>query len=232
MLQPTAPAVDLRRGSRCRQSASPVLGAGGARSDALTLDTCDFWFDGELQAEGEHVSVIQGRALKLERPVEIRMRFAVQVAPDYRPEGELFLVLERPERYRVTLNGEPVEMADQGCYRDTSFRKVDIRGRLKPGRNELVLETTFRQPPEVYENLRRAAVFEAEKNKLTYDSEIEAIYLVGDFGVATPGTFTPLPRGAVRYRGEFALTAPSTAGDVGAPPRKGSFFNGTVRLRR
>ncbi|NLC59436.1 MAG: hypothetical protein GX774_21570 [Armatimonadetes bacterium] len=234
MLQPTAPAVDLstREPLPAERFAGPWELA-GRDPNALTLDTCDFWFDGELQAEGEHVSVIQGRALKLERPVEIRMRFAVQVAPDYRPEGELFLVLERPERYRVTLNGEPVEMADQGCYRDTSFRKVDIRGRLKPGRNELVLETTFRQPPEVYENLRRAAVFEAEKNKLTYDSEIEAIYLVGDFGVATPGTFTPLPRGAVRYRGEFLLTAPPrqvTLGDL--TPQGLPFFNGTVRLRK
>lgn len=233
-LQPTAPAAD----PPAREPLPAERFAGPWELElrdlnALTLDTCDFWFDGELQAEREHVSVIQARALALERPVNVRMRFQVQVAPDYPADGELFLVLEQPQQYHISLNGEPVAVEDQGYYWDTSFRKLDIRGRLRPGRNELVLETTFQQRPEVYENLRRAAVFEAEKNKLTYDAEIEAIYLVGRFGVGTPGTFTPLPRGATRYHGEFVLTAPPKAVTLGdLTPQGLPFFSGTVRLRK
>ena len=201
--------------------------------NALTLDTCDFWFDGALQAERENVTVIQGRALALERPVEVRMRFEVQVAPGYTPEGDLFLVIERPERFRIAVNGQPVAVGDRGCYRDTSFRKVSIAGRLRPGRNEIVLETGFRQDASVYENLRRARVFEAERNKLTFDSEIEAIYLVGGFGVATPGQFTPLPRGAMRYHGDFVLSPLPQAVTLGdLTPQGLPFFNGTVRLTR
>lgn len=201
--------------------------------NALTPDYCDFWFDGALQAEGEHVSVIQKRALDLERPMEIEMRFTVEVAQDFEPEGELFLVMERPERFEVRLNGRLLEQEDCGYYRDTSFRKLDVRGRLHPGNNEIRLKTTFVQPEEVYENLRRAEVFEAEKNKLTYDSEIEAIYLVGWFGVGTPGTYEPLPRKAMRYSGRFVVQPMPTSISLGdLTPQGLPFFSGTVSLRK
>ncbi len=201
--------------------------------NALTLDTCAFWFDGALQAENEHVSVIQKRALDLERPVQIRMRFRVRVAPGFTPPGEVHLVLEQPRRCRVQVNGAPVAPADRGWYRDTAFRKLDISGRLRPGVNQIEITTDFRQSPEVYENLKRARLFEAEKNKLTYDSEIETAYLIGDFAVATPGVFEPLERHAMRYRGEFVLgplPAAVTLGDL--TPQGLPFFNGTVRLRK
>jgi hypothetical protein len=200
--------------------------------NSLTLDTCDFWFDGELQAEHEHVSVVQTRAIALERPVDVRMRFQVNVAEP--PEGELFLVMEKPADYTVLVNGDAVDTAtDSGYYRDTSFRKLDIAGRLVQGANTIELHTRFEQSAKVLENLRRAAVFEAEKNKLTYDCEIEAVYLVGWFGVQTPGTFTDLPREAMRYQGEFVVSSLPTQVNPKDLTREGlPFFNGTVVLRK
>ncbi len=201
--------------------------------NALTLDYCAYWFDGVLQAEREHVSAIQPRALELERPVEIRMEYTVEVAPGFAPGEGTFLVIERPDRYRLHVNGRPVDLADAGYYRDTSFRKVPVAGLFGPGTNSLTLTTTFRQPPEVIEGLRRARVFEAEKNKLTFDSEIEALMLIGPFGVRTPGAWEPLPRGASRYEGPFVLgPLPErvTLGDL--TPQGLPFFAGTARLSR
>lgn len=201
--------------------------------NALTLDVCDVLFDGTLIAEQEHVSVVQKRALDLEREINIELRFPVKVADNFDVGWALFLVLECPDRFVVTVNGRAVDMVDCGWYRDTSFRKVDIRGLLSAGENEIRLVSRFSQPAEVYENLRRAAVFEAEKNKLTYGSEIEAIYLVGDFGVRTPGQFTSLPRQAMRYSGPFELGRPPTAVPMGdLTPHGLPFFNGRVRLRK
>ena len=200
--------------------------------NALTLDTCDVFFDGELIAEQAHISIVQKRALDLERPVDIALRFTVQCAPGYTPPDDVCLVLETPERYALSVNGNAVPMHDAGPYRDTSFRRIPLAGSLKEGSNELLLTTRFHQPPEVYENLRRAKVFEAEKNKLSYDSEIEAVYLVGDFGVATPGTFEELPRSAMRYDGPFLLCPPVKTACLGDLTRQGlPFFNGTVVLR-
>jgi hypothetical protein len=201
--------------------------------NALTLDHCAYWFDGALQAEREHVSVIAPRALEREAPVEVRMEFAVEVAEGFRPAEDTALVLERPDRSRVVVNGREVLWVDAGYYRDRSFRMTPIGAHLRPGANTIAITTTFRQPEEVYDALRRAKVFEAEKNKLTFDSEIEAIYLVGRFAVETPGTWEPLARDAARYDGPFVLAPlPETATLGDLTPQGLPFYAGTVRLSR
>jgi len=201
--------------------------------NTLTLDVCDVLFDGDLTAEAEHISVVQQRALDLEREVDIELRFRVVAIEGFAVEQPLHLVLESPDRFEVSINGRAVDMADCGAYRDSSFRKIDLTGCLAIGENDIRLRTRFTQPAEVYENLRRAAVFEAEKNKLTYDSEIEAIYLLGAFGVCTPGRFTSLPRGATRYTGPFELGPLPVAVPMGdLTPHGLPFFNGRVRLRK
>ncbi|MCE5258981.1 MAG: hypothetical protein LLG44_07995, partial [Chloroflexi bacterium] len=201
--------------------------------NALTLDTCDIWFDGVLNAEHESISVVQNRALAFGRPVDIQLRFGVQVAEGYTPQGELFLVVEQPANYQIFINGKPLTQHDCGYYRDISFRKLDIAGLLAPGANEIILQTRFQQSPQVYENLKRAQAFESEKNKLTYDSEVEAIYLVGGFGVATPGTYTDLPQNALRYSGPFILTPlPGSVPAAELTAHGLPFFNGKLRLTK
>jgi hypothetical protein len=201
--------------------------------NALTLDTCTILFDGEVVAENEHISVVQWRALQLERPVDIELRFTVKTIPGYTPPADTALVMETPDEFTVTVNGKALAKQDLGHYRDMSFRKIDLEGSLVEGTNEIVLKTRFTQSSEIYENLRRARVFEAEKNKLTYDSEIEAVYLIGTFGVATPGEYEALPRDAMRYTGEFLLCPPPqtvTMGDL--TPQGLPFFNGVLRLTK
>ncbi len=199
--------------------------------NALTLDYCDIWIDGELEAENEHISVVQERCLDRGKPVALKLRFEVQVTEGWAPQEPLYLVMEQPRESQIIINGQPVDQTDCGFYRDTSFRKIDITGQLRSGSNEIILETAFYQRPEVYEDLRKARIFEAEKNKLTYDSEIEAIYLVGRFGVHTPGSFEPLPRHAMRYAGPFVIgPAPTEVDPSDLTPQGLPFFNGTVRL--
>ena len=230
---PAAPVVKENRRPLSAESLKDGWSLELLEPNALTLDYFDFWFDGKLQKENEHVSVIQQRAIALERPVEITLRKVVQVAPDYTPAGELYLVVEMPQRYRITLNGAPVELIDRGFYRDTSFRKLDIRGRLRPGANELILHTTFTQSDEVYAHLRRAAQFESERNNLSLDCEIEAIYLVGGFGVATHGKWETLPWQATRYQGDFIISPlPQRVALDDLTPQGLPFFAGTVRLTK
>lgn len=202
--------------------------------NALTLDTCTYWFDGILQEENAHISAIQKRALDLRRPVRIEMLFTADTLPGYQPPDDCALVLETPERISITVNGRPLAGDDSGFYRDKSFRRIPLGNTLAPGRNEIRLSLLFEQSEEVYQNLERATVFEAEKNKLTYDVEIEAIYLTGSFGVSTPGSFEELPRQATRYSGPFLL-APlprmvNGGGDL--VPQGLPFFNGRLRLKK
>lgn len=102
-----------------------------------------------------------------------------------------------------------------------------------PGANEIVLECRFRQSGQVYENLEKSLVFESEKNKLTYDMEIEPIYLVGGFSVDTPGKFHEISQSAVRYTGGFALGAPRTRVTLDRLEQQGfPFFSGELVLEK
>lgn len=183
--------------------------------NTLTLDYCDYYFDGRLVGQNRHISNLQEEACRLERPVDVETVFRFQVKT--LPETPVWLVLETPEKFRIRLNGQEVPYTDDGYYRDRSFRKIPIAGRLVPGENELRLTVHFTQRDSIYRNIRDSQVFESEKNMLTYDTEIEAVYLLGDFGVETDGRFETLERRALRYDGGFALTArPHTlhAGDI------------------
>ncbi len=177
----------------------------GPVQNTLTLDRCDYFFDGVLQEKNGYVLNICERANRLGRPVEILQEYHMRA--DYLPDT-LKLVCETPEKFQITINGQPLTQASDGWFVDKSFRTFEIAPYMRLGENTISFACSFRQSEAVYENLRKAAVFESEKNKLVYDMEIEAIYLLGDFTVRTDGPWTKLERHALDYSGEFVLDAP------------------------
>ncbi|MEG1880487.1 MAG: hypothetical protein RR145_04115, partial [Oscillospiraceae bacterium] len=112
-------------------------------------------------------------------------------------------------------------------------KKVDIAKYVNSGENEIKLSINFTQSPDIYESIKKAAIFESEKNKLTYDTEIEAIYLVGDFSVATNGNFTELDKDAVRCDGDFTIDAPVRELSLESIEQQGlPFFAGSLKLSK
>ncbi len=202
-----------------------------ATENALTLDRCTYFFDGQLQQSEGDILNIGNRALALERPVRILCRFRVfaEEVP-----SKLSLVCETPQSFTVRVNGATIDTAtDQGFFCDRAFRRLDISGQMRRGENIIETETLFSQSPEVYENLRRARQFESEKNKLTFDHEIEALYLVGHFGVRCDGTFKKSTHASSVFDGRFVLTAPPRALTLTHIERQGfPFFAGELTLRR
>ena len=177
----------------------------GGTENCLTLDHCDYYFDGVLQEKNGYVLNIAERANSLERPVQIHQEYVVRA--DYVPNN-MYLVCEKPEKYQILINGVLVEQKTAGTFLDYTFSKLDISGYLKVGENRICMDCDFQQSAQFYENRKKAQIFESELNKLVYDMEIEAIYLLGDFSVGTPGTWTPLEHRAMRYQGEFILQEP------------------------
>ena len=202
-----------------------------ATENALTLDYCDYWFDGELQEEHGFILNVATRALELKRPVDVRCRFAVNA--EYVPEA-LYLACETPEIFEITVNGRPVDTArDCGFFRDHSFRKLDISGLMQAGENIIETRVLFAQSEKTYENMEKAKQFESEKNKLTYDMEIEAMYLVGDFGVRGEGVYNEIPRNASFFDGGFVLTAPTKTVTLRNLERQGYlFFSGELTVKK
>lgn len=203
---------------------------GECDENALTLDYCDYSFDGQLQGTNQPVLNVQEKACQLERPVEVELLFRFQV--ERVPEKPAFLVLETPEKFTVSLNGHSVDTTPAGFYWDTSFQKLPLPAKaLAAGENELRLTVHFTQSEEVYRNLRNALEFETEKNKLAYDTELEAVYLVGDFGVKAADAPEQLERRGVRYAGPFTVTEKPERLSLGDITEQGfPFFAGRMTL--
>ncbi len=200
-----------------------------ASSDnAVTLDFCDYYFDGELQEKNGYVLNIQRRACDLERPVALCQEYHIRV--DKIPQ-RLYLVCETPALFDISINGETADKTDCGYYIDSAFRKIDICKYIRTGDNTITFSCIFKQSDKIYENLKKAVKFEGEKNKITYDMEIEPVYLVGDFSVRTGGSFEQLDNHAVRYSGDFVIDAPKSALLLSNIEQQGyPFFCGSISL--
>lgn len=175
--------------------------------NVITLDRCDYYFDGELQEENGYVLNIQNRACDLKRKINIKQVYKTEVKG---VPNNVYLVCETPNIFKLSVNGKAVDMTDCGWFRDRAFRKLNISGMLKEGVNEIVSECDFCQSDEVYENLEKSLIFESEKNKMTYDMEIEPMYLCGDFSVYTTDSNPDvLNDEAIRVKDGFVIDKPT-----------------------
>jgi hypothetical protein len=92
--------------------------------------------------------------------VELRFEFEIAVLPE-----ALDLVLEEPENFTVEMNGKPLDLSNNERWIDIAFHRIRIPADLpRIGKNEVVLKTRY-----------------------TENSNIEAIYLLGEFGVEIEG---------------------------------------------
>lgn len=173
--------------------------------NVLTLDRCDYYFDGQLQEEKGYILNICERANRLKRRVRIRMDFHAHL--NTVPET-LFLVTETPERFDIYINDVKIDKTVIGNFRDASFQMMDVRKYFRMGRNTITYVCDFVQSDRFYQDLEKAYSCGSERNKLTYDMEIEAIYLLGNFSLKTEGNWELLDAVAVRYAGDFILDRP------------------------
>lgn len=196
----------------------------------ITLDYCDYYFDGELVEKNGYILNAMYRAIDLGRPVKIRCEYGFEA--EYLPK-RLFLACETPEILDISINGETVDKTDCGYFADKSFRKLDIAKYVKTGKNTIVVDVDFTQSEEIYANIEKSKIFESEKNKLTFDIEIEQMYLVGDFAVATNGKYEELDRDVSRYSGGFVISEPVKSVSLTNIERQGfPFFAGDITVKK
>ncbi len=221
--------------NRCNVELKPLEFSGEweicADDNALTLDYCDVYFDGELAFENLPVSDVQEKAIAFGRKVNTKVVFKFNVQKAAFTKFDL--VVETPEIFDIVVNGNNVEKKVTGFYHDTSFKVIDIQRFVKEGRNEISLTCDFEQSEQTYENCKKSLKFESEKNKLSYDMEIEAIYVKGDFAVRTNDAFKSVERRGIVTNGRFYITeAPKTV-KVGSLAQQGyPFFAGSVTFKK
>ena len=202
-----------------------------ADDNAITLDYCDVYFDGELAYENLPVNDVQEKALSFERKVNTKVVFKCNVKDKAFTKCDL--VVEIPEIFDITVNGKKIDKTVKGYYFDTSFKVIDIFNYVVEGENEIALTCDFVQSDEVYKNAKNSLIFESEKNKLSYDMEIEAIYIKGDFAVKTDKSFETLDRRALRTDGDFYITAAPKTLNCGEIASQGyPFFAGSMTFKQ
>jgi hypothetical protein len=177
--------------------------------NALTLDYCQYRLSDGAWSDRLPVWRAFEQAMAAGRGTRFGLRYTFDVALPL--HGQVLLILESPESFSVAINGQSMKYEDRGWWIDTSFRKIDIAPLVRGGENEITLGGLVGQ-----------------------DTEIEHLYVVGDFGVKT----NPLRR-RNRTTGQtfealgsrFLLTHESMilrSGDL--VPQGYPFFAGTISL--
>jgi hypothetical protein len=103
-------------------------------------------------------------------PLSVRFTFENQI----KNLKGIRLVSEYSERWKITVNGQQVRYEGLPYWLDIRWKPIDITNQVIPGRN--IIELTC-------ENFQCGDLRVVHDPYLRYGTEIEAIYLVGDFGV-------------------------------------------------
>lgn len=122
--------------------------------------------------------------------------------------SSIYLVIESINKHVVEINGVVIDCVTDGYYKDPAFNKVKISNYLRLGLNKIVLRSNYYQRSSVYDVLFGENVLESEVNKLTYDTEIENIYLVGGFSVLLNGAVSQRERNNLQVCDGFTIAKP------------------------
>ncbi|VGO11481.1 hypothetical protein PDESU_00025 [Pontiella desulfatans] len=178
-----APLIEKERGHSCPRALDGPFGYTLSEPNICVLDFAEYKFDGgnwqsatEVLKIDQQIRDAQGimrRGGEMLQPwfvaqhpvkalcdVELRFAFEIGTMPEW-----IDLVMEEPENFRVEINGEPLDLSASGRWVDMAFHRVRLPTDLpRSGKNQIVLKTRY-----------------------TENSNIEAIYLLGEFGVEFEG---------------------------------------------
>lgn len=139
--------------------------------NAITLDFAAYSTDhGKSYKTAEPVIAIFNRLSKAKYFGNLLLRYQVAIKdiPDF-----CQLVLEQPKMYSsIKINNKHFPFKTDGFYVDHTFKTTTITKLLKSGNNTIQLELDF-----------EPIVAEAKDPAKRYGTEIESIYLIGNFGV-------------------------------------------------
>lgn len=172
----------------------------------LTLDTCRYRIDGGAWQQPKAVIRIMKELLALQRSCSIALEFTFNVENRNAIAGELHLIMEESKHFTINVNGSRISET-AGWYKDHAFEKLVITDFVVEGANTITVEGTFKQSQHVYDTLFGKNMYETELNKLTYDMELESLYILGDFGVYSKSAFQPGDREALETTGPFMITS-------------------------
>jgi len=146
----------------------------GRRIDpnVITLDFASISTDGGKSWNAEEPVLAYYDRSAATKPYNGPMLLKYRIKIDELPANGR-LGLEQPDMYKqITVNGQEVKFSGDGFFIDASIKTQDIHQFLKKGDNEIILSLDYVSPVP-------ASLVASER----YGTEIESIYLTGDFSV-------------------------------------------------
>lgn len=139
--------------------------------NALVLDYCQYQL---IEARQRTRAIGNGNVWRLRLPVwqafqriksqalgtRFALRFQFDIDFPLSSCRAVTLVCETPEKFRIQVNDKGVKAKDGDYWCDISFKKIDIRERVKKGRNIVRIDGVLEK-----------------------DTELENLYIIGDFAV-------------------------------------------------
>ncbi len=209
---PSKPKASLKLPQAWRLTALP--------ENTLTLDRAKLSLDHGPFSEERPLVRIKNNLYteRFEGAVTLEFSLEVQQAP-----REALLVCEPLPDLQAAVNGIPVSFGKEHRF-DRRFRCAPIAQMLKTGVNTIRLSFYYRQRQEVYDVLFGGGN-EALRNCLSFDTEMEPIYIYGDFGVCSLSPCRDTDGGKyLRTDGPFALCKRKEQIDLGDINRNGYLF--------
>lgn len=190
----------------------------------LTVDCVRYSKDGENFSKLYPIPALFQKLLeeRFEGDIWFKYEFDIKILPK-----EIRIVFEETEKNEYQLNGQILEPKN---YDDENYMVADIHKLVKLGANEFTMKTNWFQNEKVYYTLFGENITESLKNCLVYDSNIEAVYVEGKFGVYTDHPFIETEDGFVISKDFYIGEIPKT---VTEPIKEGfPFFAGNMILHK
>lgn len=230
MLDDDAPSDEKPRDKQVAMTLDKNFKIKHTTNNSLTLDYVAVSYDNVHFDEKMPVMAASWRLMKerQNRTVYLKYTFDVREMP-----GSIFVEAENVNYKNVWLNGKSIILDKQGEM-DKSFIAADIAGYVNPGINEIVFEIDYYQSEHVYYVMFDCKEgTESLRNCLTFDTDIEAIYIRGDFAVKSDSDFTDAAKETKITDGGFYIVSPVYSLDASYIPTQGYlFFAGEMVLEK
>lgn len=142
--------------------------------NALVLDYAAFTTPERDWSRSVPVLAIQHYLNDISYDGPLTLRYTFSCTFDGLPQQHLRIVLEHPERCSITVNGQVLCYEGLAYWRDIRWLPVEVGAYVRHGEN--VIELTY---PQFSYGDTTSIADQARR----YGTEIEAIYLIGDFAV-------------------------------------------------
>lgn len=155
------------------------------RTNYLTLDAVRYSKDGTHYSAPILCGDLCHQLLqeRYEGDIHLRYEFEVETVPSF-----LYLLMETGEAKEHFINGHPITLTET-LTAEPCVGMVSISSYIQEGLNHFDTVLHWHQSEETYYALFGEGVTESLKNCIAYDSEIEAVYLAGNFGVYSHDAF-------------------------------------------